>query len=196
LYELISISCLNPVVKAICKNRLIAIGIPVLKSKRYTREPVCMENTTETITIPKEDAVFWLDAEGRWHNEHGPFEHPKVSAYFHACIQHDADGYYVGQQRDAVYEKVYFRYADTALFVFGVQDQAGQLLLRLNTGRRVELDPAHLYVKDDHLYIKTDQGPARFNQKSLMQISNRIDDDGSGLYIQIGDKRVKISGEY
>ena len=31
--------------------------------------------------VPKEEAVFWLDAYGRWHNEHGVFEHKKIVAY-------------------------------------------------------------------------------------------------------------------
>jgi len=154
-----------------------------------------MEEKLETITIPKEDAVFWLDAEGRWHNEHGPFEHPKVSAYFHACIQRDADGYYVGQQRDAVYEKVYFRYADTALFVFGVKDRGAATTLRLNTGRKIDLNPEDLYVKDDRLYTQTDFGPARFNQKCLLQIADRIEEHSSDLYIRMGDNRFKISGK-
>jgi len=154
-----------------------------------------MEEKLDTIIIPKEDAVFWLDAEGRWHNEHGPFEHPKVSAYFHACIQHDADGYYVGQQRDAVYEKVYFRHEDTALFVFGVEDRGAAATLHLNTGLKIELDPEDLFVKDDRLYARTDLGPARFNQKCLLQIAARIEEHGDDLFIKMGDKRFKISGK-
>lgn len=154
-----------------------------------------LEEKLETTTIPKEDAVFWLDAEGRWHNEHGPFEHPKVSAYFHACIQRDGDGYYVGQQRDALYEKVYFRYEDTALFVFGIEEQDTDIVLRLNTGRRIDLKPADLFVKDDRLYTQTDLGPARFNQKCLLQMANRIEEQNGGLFIKIGSKRSKISGK-
>jgi len=154
-----------------------------------------MEEKLETSTIPKEDAVFWLDAEGRWHNEHGPFEHPKVSAYFHTCIQRDADGYYVGQQRDAVYEKVYFRYEDTALFVFGLEDRGATTTLRLNTGLEIDLNPEDLFVKDDHLYTRTDLGPARFNQKCLLQIAGRIEEYGGDLLIKMGDNRFKISGK-
>jgi hypothetical protein len=153
-----------------------------------------MKADPEIITIPKEEAVFWLDAEGRWHNEHGPFEHPKVSAYFHACIQHDADGYYVGQQRDAVYEKVYFRYDDTALFVFRVNIGPEDIKLKLNTGQQITLDPDTLSIKDDHLYTLTAQGLAKFNQRCLLDVSKLLDEENGTLYITIGHKRSKISG--
>jgi len=156
------------------------------------KENLHMNKPRETITISKEDAVFWLDAEGRWHNEHGPFEHPRISAYFHACIQRDADGYFVGQERDAVYEKVYFRYADTALFVFGVEERDRATVLRLNTGQTIDLQPADLFVRDDHLYTHTAMGPARFNQKSLMQIARRMEEQDGELCIRVGDARFKV----
>jgi hypothetical protein len=153
-----------------------------------------MQAHLETITISKEDAVFWMDAEGRWHNEHGPFEHPKVSAYFHACIQRDADGYYVGQQRDDVYEKVYFRYEDTALFVFRVDISPEDIALRLNTGQTLRLEPTDLFIKADHLYTQTPFGVARFNQSSLLEISKQMEEENGDLYLTIGRARFKIAG--
>ncbi|MCP3955522.1 MAG: DUF1285 domain-containing protein [Desulfobacterales bacterium] len=154
-----------------------------------------MHENQETIIIPKENAVFWLDAEGRWHNEHGPFEHPKVSAYFHTCIQRDADGYYVGQQRDAVYEKVYFRFEDTALFVFRVDIGLEAITLRLNTGQQIALEPGVLSTKNDHLYIQTSQGIARFNQSSLLEISKRMEEENGDLFIVVGRARFKVAGQ-
>ena len=41
------------------------------------------------IIIPKEKAVFRMDAHGRWHNAHGPFEHPKIIAYFNAIVRYE-----------------------------------------------------------------------------------------------------------
>ncbi len=154
-----------------------------------------MKANPETITIPKEDAVFWLDAEGRWQNEHGPFEHPKVSAYFHTCIQHDAEGYYVGQKRDAVYEKVYFRYEDTALFVFRVDIGAEDISLRLNTGQQITLAPDTLSIKADHLYTQTPQGTAKFNQSSLLEISKQMEEENGDLFIRVGHARFKVAGQ-
>jgi len=154
-----------------------------------------MKAHPETITIPKEDAVFWLDGEGRWHNEHGPFEHPKVSAYFHACIQQDADGYYVGQRRDDVYEKVYFSYDDTAIFVFRVNIGTEEIVLQLNTGRKINLEPVDLFTKNDHLYTQSPLGVARFNQSSLLEISKQMDEEDGVLYILVGQARFKIKGQ-
>ena len=153
------------------------------------------EKPDEIITILKEDAVFWLDAAGRWNNEHGPFGHPKVSAYFHACIKRDENGYYIGQQRDAVYEKVYFRYEDTALFVFGMKIGDKVITLKLNTGVRIELKPTDLFIKDDDLYTQTAEGPAKFSQKSLMTVTKLMEEENGVLFINAGGKRFKIPGQ-
>lgn len=153
-----------------------------------------METKLDVITIPKEEAVFWLDAEGRWNNANGPFEHPKIRDYFHASIKRDENGYYVGQQRDAVYEKVYFRYADTALFVFGVKIGAKEIMLKLNTGMGLKLKPEDLLIRDDNLYTQTAQGLAKFNQRCLLEISKLLDEENGALFITIGNERFKISG--
>ncbi len=153
-----------------------------------------MQKNSNVVTIPKEDAVFWLDAQGRWQNEHGPFEHPKVSAYFHRCIQKDEQGFFVGQQRDDIYEKVYFRYEDTALFVFGVEIEARSITLRLNNGQRIQLEPTELSIKDDQLYIQTPAGPARFNQQSLLKMADLIEEADEGLCIKVGGRQYRISG--
>ena len=68
------------------------------------------------IVISKEDAIFWLDKNGRWHNAHGEFQHKKIIDYFHSSIQKDEKGYYLFQERGNLREKVYFHYEDTALF--------------------------------------------------------------------------------
>jgi len=154
-----------------------------------------MKAKPDVITIPKEDAVFWMDAAGRWNNEHGPFEHPKVSAYFHACIKRDENGYYIGQQQDAVYEKVYFRYEDTALFVFSMEIGAKVITLKLNTGLRIELKPADLFIKDDDLYIHTAGGTAKFHQKSLMTVTKLMEEENGELFINAGGERFKIPGQ-
>ena len=154
-----------------------------------------METKLEVVTIPKEEAVFWLDAEGRWNNANGPFEHPKIRDYFHASIRRDENGYYVGQQRDAVYEKVYFRYEDTALFVFRVYIGPEDISLRLNTGRQITLAPDTLSIKDDHLYTRTPLGIARFNQSSLLEISKRMEEADGDLFILVGRERFKVAGQ-
>ena len=34
------------------------------------------------VVIFKEEAVFWMDNQGRWHNQYGPFQHKRVIDYF------------------------------------------------------------------------------------------------------------------
>ena len=52
-----------------------------------------MNDQRREIVIQKEDAVFRLDGNGRWHNQHGPFQHKKVIDYFHTCINKDKHGF-------------------------------------------------------------------------------------------------------
>ena len=79
-----------------------------------------MAHKFKEIVIPKEDAVFWMDKNGHWHNEHGKFQHKKIIDYFNGCIKKDKDGFYLTQERDTYREKVYFPYEETAYFVFEV----------------------------------------------------------------------------
>ena len=72
------------------------------------------------IIIPKENAVFRMDGNGVWHNEHGKIEHPKIIKYFHQSIGKDDRGYFVFQTTDEFEEKVYFPYEETAMFVFDI----------------------------------------------------------------------------
>jgi len=50
------------------------------------------------IVIPKENAVFWMDGNGDWRNEHGRFRKKKIIDYFNAAIHKDENGYYVCQE--------------------------------------------------------------------------------------------------
>jgi len=144
------------------------------------------------ITVPKEEAVFWLDKNGRWHNQHGEFEHKKVIDYFHSVIRKDADGYYLFQETDDVQEKVYFPHEDTALFVFDVKI-ADDITLTLNTKRQVPLPPETLFIREDNLYLKIDDEPVKFTANALMKLSILLEDDGERTTITIKDKRFEIA---
>ena len=144
------------------------------------------------ILIPREEAVFRLDAQGRWHNPHGRIEHNKIISYFHASIRWDEDGFFLFQEREDCREKVYFPYVDTALFVFEVEMEGDEIGLVLNTGARIPLDPEDLYVKNDQLYTRHDGLPVKFSEPCLIAISDRLFDDGDGYAIRIGGERHKI----
>ncbi len=144
------------------------------------------------IVIPREKAVFWLDGDGRWHNAHGPFQHKKIIDYFHASIQKDQNGYFLCQETDDRREKVYFRYADTALFVFDViWDDS--LLVVLNTGKNLPLQPKHLFVENDALYLRMGEDRIKFTQRCLMNLSDRLEIKDGTYFIQINQKKYKIA---
>ena len=155
----------------------------------YNAETAEMKNE---IVIPREKAVFWLDGDGRWHNAHGPFQHKKIIDYFHASIQKDQNGYYLFQETEERREKVYFRYDDTALFVFDViQDDS--LLLVLNTGERLPLRPEGLFVEDDALYFRRGEERIKFTQRCLMKISDRLEIRDDAYFIRIKNNRYRIA---
>jgi hypothetical protein len=150
-----------------------------------------MTENVKEIIISKEDAVFWMDGKGRWHNQHGEFEHKKVIAYFNQSIGYDADGYFVGQVRGDLLEKVYFRYRETALFAVDIiQDE--DIFLLLNTGRQIPLDPEELIIRNDCLFMHAENQLIKFTDRSMMKLSDRLDDAKNGLTIHLNGVRYVI----
>jgi len=141
--------------------------------------------------ISKDEAVFWLDTNGRWHNKHGQFEHRKIIDFFHSSIRKDKDGYYVSQTTESYKEKVYFRYEDTALFVFNIIKNKNIYLL-LNTKKQIKLKPEELFIKDDSLYTKDGEELVKFTEQSMIKISKYMENDNDSYFIKIDDKRYKI----
>lgn len=150
------------------------------------------EKKLPEIVVPKEDAVFWMDRFGRWHNQHGPFEHKKIIDYFNSCIQKDDQGYYLGQIRDDHFEKVYFKYEETPLFVVDVTIGVSVELI-LNTMQTLTLDPDKLFVRDDNLYIQKDNEIVRFTDRVLLRLSTYLIVDQDRYYFEINGERYPIA---
>ncbi|UCE53506.1 MAG: MFS transporter permease [Desulfobacterales bacterium] len=150
-----------------------------------------MAKKLQEIIIPKEKAVFWLDKNGFWHNKYGKFQHKKIIDYFHASIDKDKDGYYLGQVRDNYREKVYFHYEDKALFVFDVIKD-NDITLVLNTKKQIKLKPKNLYIKDDNLYMFFKDDAIKFTEHSLMKISDLLKYEGDKYFIRIENRRYEI----
>jgi len=147
------------------------------------------------LVVPKEKAVFWLDAHGRWHNKHGLFEHKKIIDYFHSSIRRDADGYHLLQRHnDHTIEKVYFKYEDTALFVFDVQihDDPDKIRLFLNTKDEIPLEPENLFVQNDNLYMEHDGHRIKFIDRALLKLANRLKFDQHRYCIELSGKIYDI----
>jgi hypothetical protein len=153
------------------------------------------EKEKKEFVVPKEEAVFWLDAYGRWHNKHGVFEHKKIISHFHSSIRKDADGYYLFQKHnDHIIEKVYFKYEDTALFVFDVniQDDSDKIRLILNTKDEIPLTPENLFVQNDNLYMKHAGHRIKFLDRAMMKLAHRLKFNQNRYCIELSDKTYDI----
>jgi hypothetical protein len=147
------------------------------------------------VVVSKEQAVFWLDAHGRWHNKHGVFEHKKIIDYFHSSIRKDADGYHLLQKHnDHITEKVYFKYEDTALFVFEVKtkDDSDNICLILNTKDEIPLEPEDLFVQNDNLYMENAGHRIKFIDRALLKLANRLKFDQHRYFIELNGKTYDI----
>ena len=148
------------------------------------------KNHTE-IVISKEDAIFWLDENGRWHNAHGEFQHKKIIDYFHSSIRKDENGYYLFQERGNLREKVYFHYEDTALFAVDlIKDE--NITLILNTKRKITLKPKNLFTKNDNLYMRLGQETIKFSDRGLMKISDLLEFKDQQYFIKVKNRRYRI----
>jgi hypothetical protein len=150
-----------------------------------------MSEKIKEIVIDKDQAVFWLDANGCWQNENGKFRHKKIIDYFHSCIKRDQQGYYLYQQNGNRAEKVYFPYEDQALFVMGVIRQ-DDIRLVLNTKKQIKLKPRKLFTKNDCLYMHMGEEIIKFAEQGLMQIAPFLEAENKRLFIRIKNRRYAI----
>ena len=150
-----------------------------------------MPQKQREIIISKEDAVFWMDKNGGWHNEHGKFEHPRIIKYFNASIKKDENGYYVLQETAECIEKVYFHYEDTALFVFDIKVNE-DIVLILNTNDTMPFDPKQLFSRDDNLYLQTPEHRVKFKDSALLKISKFMEEKDGQLFFTIKNKTYPV----
>ena len=153
------------------------------------------EKEKKEIVVPQEKAVFWMDAYGRWHNKHGAFEHKKIIDYFHSSIRKDAGGYHLIQKLDGhVIEKVYFKYEDTALFVFHVKisEDSGEIRLTLNTKQEISLDPEALFVQGDSLYMEHAGDRIKFIDRAMLTLADRLKFGKNSCRLELNDKTYDV----
>jgi hypothetical protein len=151
-----------------------------------------MGGTKKQNIIPKEQAVFWMDKDGTWHNEHGKLEHPRIIKYFNQSIGKDDQGYFLSQTINDVEEKVYFPYEETAVFVVDFVRKDAGIALTLNTLETVALDPEALYTKADALFMETEAHLIKFNQNTLARMSSFLKETSQGLALNLGRTQTVI----
>jgi len=144
-----------------------------------------------TIIIGADEAVFWMDRQGRWCNAHGRIHHKRTVDYLNRCIGHDAGGWYVGQRRENFREKVYFNCPDTALLAIDLEIGEKNVLV-LNTGRRVPLKPRRLIIADDILYQIAGPVRIRFTERAAAKLMPLIEEGQNAWSIRVGTRRYRI----
>ena len=146
------------------------------------------------IVISREQAVFWMDAQGCWRSRQGKFRHPRVIDYFNKAIRKDDGGYYVTQIRGKIREKVYFHHEDTPLFAVDMVT-GPDLTLVLNTGEKIPLDPSALFTIQDSLYSTygdDEDERVKFADRALMKITDFLEETPDGLYIEYQNRRYPV----
>lgn len=151
-----------------------------------------MSEHLNEIIIPKEEAVFHMDGNGRWVNRHGPFEHKKIIDHFNRSIRKDDAGYHVCQVRDNVIEKVYFDYEDTPLFVFDVI-MGDPVFLLLNSGTKIKLNPEGLFTKKDQLFQREADTLVKFTERAMMALAGLMEEKEDRLTICLDNRVYDIS---
>lgn len=149
------------------------------------------EPSLTEIVIPKENAVFWMDDQGHWHNRHGRFEHKRIIDHFNQAIRRDRDGYYVTQIRGDIREKVYFAFGDTPIFVNRVIT-GEPIQLTLNIGVTIELDPSRLFVHRDQLYQRRNDERIKFTDRALLAMAPYLEETPEGLSVRIDNHTYPI----
>nr|NJM02641.1 DUF1285 domain-containing protein [Desulfobacula sp.] len=144
------------------------------------------------IVVPREEAVFRMDKNGTWHNEHGKFEHPRIIRYFNSAIKKDENGYYVHQETGECEEKVYFPHEDTAIFVVDLVMDGRDHRLILNTSDKTTLDQGELFIESDQLYLQTPDHRIKFSSQALVKISKFMEEENGEFSIRINDKTYPV----
>ena len=132
-----------------------------------------------------------MDGKGAWHNEHGPFEHPKIIQYFNRSIRRDDQGFFLLQEMETAFEKVYFPFEETAFFVADISGRDPRTLL-LNTGAKMRLEPDTLFIREDSLFIRMADHLIKFTPRALLKLSKYLREENGVLVLALEDGAYSI----
>jgi hypothetical protein len=150
-----------------------------------------MARRLREIVIPKEKVSFWLDRHGFWHNGNERFQNQKVINYFHSCIKKDPRGFHLAQRHRDHIEKAYFPFEDAALFVFDVVE-GEEIILVLNTQKRIRQRPKRLFTRGDSLYMLLGEDAIKFTENSLVKIAKMLEFRQDQSFVRVKGRRYRI----
>ncbi|MCP4024242.1 MAG: MFS transporter permease, partial [Desulfobacteraceae bacterium] len=88
--------------------------------------------------------------------------------------------------------KVYFSFENTAIFVFNMIMVDEELMLILNTGDKIKLDPEKLFTYDDSLFTRTREHTIKFTEHVLIKLSKYLEEEAGEFSIKIKDRIYAI----
>ena len=151
-----------------------------------------MDDNLPVVEISADHAVFWMDERGRWCNEHGPFENPRIIDRFNRALRRDGKGYFVTQERDGLREKVYFHYVETPLTAMDVRGRPPRTLV-LNSRQHLPLDPSALYILKATLFMRSGDERIRFSERAMVRLAPFLKETSHGPAVRIGGRWYPIS---
>jgi hypothetical protein len=131
------------------------------------------------------------DAAGRWFNGADRIEHPKLTVAFDGWIDRAEDG------RFCLSNSINWAYVEVegpAYFVKDVAADADALVLRLSGEVEEVLDPSTLRQgPEGALWCAVREGrcPARFDNHAVSKMSDLVQEDADGVYVQLGSQKVR-----
>jgi hypothetical protein len=145
---------------------------------------------SETLQRLREQSGLRLDKEGRFWHRGALVEHARTFAVLHQGIHRAPDGRWATRiGKDWAYVEV----EDTALWVRRIEPSGTSLRAELLSGEWVEIDPATLASgANDVLYVRIGGERARLTRDAQLSLSDHLQQDKDGFFLQLGDKRFPI----
>ena len=131
------------------------------------------------------------DAARRWFNGADRIEHPKLIVAFDSWIDRAEDG------RFCLSNTINWAYVEIegpAYFVKDVVTRDDDILLQLSGDLEEPLDPATLRQgPEGALWCAVREGrcPARFDNHAVSKMSDLVQEDAQGVYVQVGSEKVR-----
>jgi hypothetical protein len=130
------------------------------------------------------------DAGGRWYNGEDRIDHPNLVRSFDSWVDRAEDGRFC--LRNAI-NWAYVEIEGAAYFVKDLTVVDDEIILRLSGGADEALDPDTLRQDGEGALwciVREGRCPARFETHAATKLSQLIDEDDLGVYVEIGDQRV------
>ncbi|MGB5812466.1 MAG: hypothetical protein WBG86_18150 [Polyangiales bacterium] len=131
------------------------------------------------------------DARGRWFNGDDRIDHPNLVRSFDSWVDRAEDG------RFCLSNAINWAYVEIegpAYFIKDVTPEHDHLSLHLSGGEVEALDPDSLRQDaEGALWCSVREGrcPARFDNHAVSKMSAIVDEDGEGVFVQIGDRKIR-----